>query len=63
MIVEITETTYKGFKIELVKDTGWKIVLDGEEIMFRYFQDAQIAVDDFYRAILPKHKGKVLKKK
>lgn len=63
MIIDITETIYKGFMIELVKDNGWKIVLNGEEIMFRYFQDAQTAIDDFYREILPRHNGKPLKKK
>ena len=24
MIVEVKETTYKGFKIELVENKGWK---------------------------------------
>lgn len=30
MIVEVKETTYKGFKIELVENKGWKIILGDE---------------------------------
>lgn len=41
MVIEIMETTYKGFKIELVKIKGWKIVLNDIEYLFPHFQSAK----------------------
>lgn len=58
MIIEVKETTYRGFKLEHVKNKGWKIVLGEEEYLFPYFQEAQSAVDEFYRVVIPKHNGK-----
>lgn len=61
MIVEVTETTYRGFKFELVKGNGWKIVLGDEAYLFPHFQAAKFAVDEFYRDVIPKNQGKKLK--
>lgn len=54
MIIEVTETTYKGFHLQLVKGKGWKIVLDGEEIMFPNLNAAEAAIDEFYNTIIQK---------
>ena len=62
MIVEVKETTYKGFKLELVKGNGWKIILGDEAYLFPTFQDAQSAVDDFFRDVIPKNQGKKMKR-
>ena len=62
MIIEVTETTYRGFKFELVKDKGWKIVLGDEAYLFPNFQAAQSAIDDFYRDVIPKNQGKKMKR-
>lgn len=61
MIIEVRETTYKGFKIEVVEDKGWKIVLGDEAYLFPHFQAAQSAVDEFYRDVIPKNHGKRMK--
>ena len=62
MIIEVKETTYKGFKIELVENSGWKIVLGDDAYLFPRLQAAQSAVDDFYREVIPKYKGKRMKR-
>lgn len=62
MIVEVKETTYKGFKIELVDGKGWKIVLGNGAYLFPNFQEAQTAVDVFYRDVIPKYHGKRMKR-
>jgi len=62
MIIEVKETTYKGFDIRLVENKGWKIVLGDEAYLFPHFQAAQSAVDEFYREVIPKHKGKRMKR-
>lgn len=61
MIVEITETDYRGFHFEYVKSKGWQIVLHDVRILFPTFQDAQCAVDAFYREAVPKFRGKKVK--
>lgn len=62
MIVEVKESTYKGFKMELVESKGWKIVLGDDAYLFPNFQEAQSAVDEFYRDIIPKYHGKRMKR-
>lgn len=62
MIVEVKETTYKGFKIELVGNKGWKIVLGDDAYLFPHFQAAQSAVDAFYRDVIPEYHGKRMKR-
>lgn len=62
MIIEVKETIYKGFKIELVENKGWKIALGGEAYLFPHFQAAQSAVDEFYRDIIPKNQGKRMRR-
>lgn len=61
MIIEVKETTYRGFKLEHVENKGWKIVLGEEEYLFPHFQAAQSAIDEFYRDVIPKNQGKRLK--
>lgn len=58
MIVEITETNYKGFHLEHIENKGWQIVLQDVRILFPTFQDAQCAVDAFYKEAVPKFNGK-----
>lgn len=62
MIIEVKDITYKGFNIQRVKDKGWKIVLIDEEYLFPHLTAAQAAVDVFIREIIPKYKGKLVKK-
>lgn len=62
MVIEIMETTYKGFKIELVKNKGWKIVLNDIEYLFPHFQSAQSAIDEFHREVIPRYQGKQMKR-
>ena len=62
MIIEIKEYNYKGFTLHHVTDKGGKIVLDGEEILFPHAQAAELAIDEFYRDVIKKHKGKKLKR-
>lgn len=62
MIIEVKETTYKGFKIEHVESGGWKITLGDEAYLFPHFQAAQSAVDEFYRDVIPKNQGKRMKR-
>ena len=58
MIIEITEYNYKGFNLHLVKGEGWKIVLDGAEILFPYATAAEAAINEFFRDVVAKHHGK-----
>lgn len=62
MVIEVKEYNYKGFHLELVKDKGWKIVLNDVEIIFPHAQAAEMAIDEFYRDVIKKHKGVKLKK-
>lgn len=62
MIVEVKETTYKGFKIELVESKGRKIVLGNDAYLFPNFEEARVAVDAFYREVIPKYHGKRMKR-
>jgi hypothetical protein len=64
MIIEVTETIYKGILIERVKDEGWKCNLGGTEYLFPNYTAAQAAIDEIYHDIKPvikKNKGEKLK--
>lgn len=59
MIIEVKETTYMGFLLQHVENKGWQIVLnDDVRILFPAFQDAQCAVEAFYKDAVPKFRGK-----
>jgi hypothetical protein len=60
MIKEITELDFMGFHLEHIKDTGWKIVLNGVEYLFPTLQDAQTACKQF-RDIVKENRGKEIK--
>lgn len=60
MIIEVTETIYKGILIERVKDEGWKCNLGGTEYLFPNYTAAQAAIDEIFDGIKPvikKNKG------
>ena len=60
MIIEVTESVYKGILLERVKDKGWKCNLGGQEYLFPYYTAAQAAIDEIYADIKPvveKRKG------
>lgn len=60
MIIEVTESIYKGILIERVKDRGWKCNLGGQVYLFPNFVAAQAAIDTIYkdlRPVLAKYKG------
>lgn len=59
MIIEITEFDYMGFRLEHVKNSGWKIVLKDVEFLFPTMQDAQMACRQF-RNIVQENRGKVI---
>lgn len=62
MIIEINEITFYGFLIQHVDDKGWQIVLNEDtRILFPTLQDAQAAVNAFYKDVVPKHRGKRMK--
>lgn len=61
MIIEVKEYSYRGFRLELAKDKGWKIALDGVEILFPHAQAAEMAIDEFYFDVIKAHKGEKLK--
>lgn len=66
MIIEVTESNYKGILIERVKDKGWKCNLGGQEYLFPYYTAAQAAIDEIFADIKPvitKNKAKKLGKK
>ena len=60
MIIEVTESVYKGILLERVKDKGWKCNLGGQEYLFPHYTAAQAAIDEIYADIKPvitKNKG------
>ena len=61
MIIEVNEITHRGFRLEHVDRKGWKIVLDGVEILFPHLQAAQAAIEAFYRDVVPAQKGERIK--
>lgn len=63
MVIEVTECNYKGFRLELVKGKGWKIILGEDEYLFPHCQAAETAIDEFCRDVIKKHGGKKLKNK
>lgn len=61
MIIEITESDYRGILLKRVPEKGWKFTIDEKEYLFPSFVDAKAAVDDIYQFIeffVAKHKGK-----
>lgn len=56
MIIDVTEVNYRGFHIVKESDKGWKIVLQGEEIIFPHLTAAQGAIDEFLSDVVPKYK-------
>ena len=65
MIIEVTESVYKGILIELVKGKGWKCNLGGTEYLFPYYTAAEAAIDEIFADITPivtKRKATKLKK-
>lgn len=62
MIVEVTETVYRGFLCQYVKDKGWKIVLEYEEYLFPTYVDAKSAIDHMHDDIIHKYNGTKLRK-
>lgn len=62
MIVEVTETVYRGFLCQCVQNTGWKIVLEYEEYIFPTFVDAKFAIDRMHEDIIHKYGGKKYRK-
>lgn len=60
MIKEITELNFMGFRLEYIKNTGWKIVLNDVEYLFPTMQDAQAACKQF-RDIVKQNGGKEIK--
>jgi hypothetical protein len=61
MIIEVKEYPYRGFVLKHVEKKGWKIVLDGVEILFPHAQAAEMAIDEFYFDVIKQHKGEKLK--
>lgn len=65
MIIEVTETIYKGILIERVKDEGWKCTLGDYEYLFPTYVAAEATIDEIFtdvKPIISKRKGKALKK-
>ena len=48
MIIEVTESVYKGILLERVKDKGWKCNLGGQEYLFPHYTAAQAAIDKMF---------------
>lgn len=63
MVIEVKNITYKGIYCEHVDSGGWKIVLAEYEYLFPTLQDAQRAIEEFHREVIPKYKGKKYRKK
>lgn len=64
MIIEITETVYKGILVERVENKGWKCNLGGQEYLFPYYTAAEAAIDELFHDIKPvisKNKGVKMK--
>ena len=60
MIIEVTESVYKGVLLERVKDKGWKCNLGGQEYLFPNYTAAEAAIDEIFSDIKPvvaKRKG------
>ena len=53
MIIEVTESVYKGILVERVKDKGWKCNLGGQEYLFPYYTAAQAAIDEMFSDTKP----------
>ena len=53
MIIEVTESIYKGILLERVKDKGWKCNLGGQEYLFPYYTSAQAAIDKMFSEAKP----------
>jgi hypothetical protein len=62
MIVEIKEFDYKGFHLKLVENKGWILIIGEDEYLFPYATAAEAAINEFIRDVIPKNKGKKLKK-
>ena len=62
MIIEVTESNYKGILIERVKDKGWKCNLGGQEYLFPYYTAAQVAIDEIFADTTPIIKNRQGKK-
>lgn len=64
MIIEVTESVYKGILLEHVKDKGWKCNLGGQEYLFPNYVAAEAAIDEIFSDIKPvvaKRKGVKMK--
>lgn len=64
MIIEVTESVYKGVLLERVKDKGWKCNLGGQEYLFPNYTAAEAAIDEIFHDIKPvvaKRKGVKMK--
>lgn len=61
----ITEQNYRGFKMKLVENKGWKITLGDtfleEEYLFPNFQEAKHAIDRIHEDIVKVYGGVKLK--
>lgn len=60
MIIEVTESVYKGILVEHVDGKGWKCNLGGTEYLFPYYTAAEAAIDEIFSDIKPvvaKRKG------
>lgn len=62
MIIEIKEYDYKGFHLKSAGDKGWILVIGEDEYLFPYANTAEVAINEFIRDVIPKNKGKKLKK-
>ena len=60
MIKKVTELNCMGFNLKHVKNTGWKIVLDGVEFIFPTLDDAKMVCMKF-RDIVKENSGKEIK--
>lgn len=62
MIIEIKEYDYKGFHLKYAEGKGWILVIGEDEYLFPYANTAEVAINEFIRDVIPKNKGKKLKK-
>lgn len=62
MIIEIKEYNYKGFHLKYAGDKGWILIIGEAEYLFPYATAAEAAINEFIRDVIPKNKGKKLKK-
>jgi hypothetical protein len=64
MIIEVTESVYKGILVEHVDGKGWKCNLGGTEYLFPNYTAAEAAIDEIFQDIKPvvaKRKGVKMK--